>query len=89
MPLLFLRRDFPFWPLPAPYAGGGSLHKFHFIWGIWIGLGFYLTFFAEFAAPFGDTGLGYSVLGNDAFIGAAFLLMETNDFLFKFGCVVL
>jgi hypothetical protein len=48
-----------------------------------------LAFFAEFAAPLGDTGFGYAILSGDAFVGSSFLLMESDDLLFKFGSVVL
>jgi hypothetical protein len=47
-----------------------------------------LAFFAEFAAPFGDAGFGYTVLCGDAFVGSSFFFMKADNLL-KFGCVVL
>ena len=35
------------------------------------------------------TGFGYAILSGDAFVGSSFLLMESDDLLFKFGSVVL
>ena len=38
---------------------------------------------------FAHTGFGYAILSGDAFVGSSFLLMESDDLLFKFGSVVL
>ena len=38
-------------------------------------------------APCRNTGFGYAVFRSNAFVGASFIQMETDNFLFEFGCV--
>ena len=62
-------------------------HKFCLVFSFWVCDGFSLAFFAEFTAPCRNTGFGYAVFRSNAFVGASFIQMETDNFLFEFGCV--